>query len=146
MAQQLEAALRRPGPTTPAREGAPVEPPAARRFGGEPPREPRFSLMERALQSRSFTSPRAKPPTPPSSPEAPPVQTETAESEASASTSAPPEETTPPQSVAPPEEPTEETNQSTDAPAETNETAESKPSTSIEEEMANLLGRSPGKS
>ncbi|MEZ5890013.1 MAG: flagellar biosynthetic protein FliO [Xanthobacteraceae bacterium] len=148
MAQQLEAALRRPGPTTPARESAPVEPPAARRFGGEAPREPRFSLMERALQSRSFTSPRAKAPTPPPAPEAPPVHTEAAEGDASAPASAPtsaPEEPTPAQSAAPPAEPTEEAkNQSTDAPAETNEAAESKPA-SLEEEMANLLGRSPGK-
>jgi flagellar protein FliO/FliZ len=147
MAQQLEAALRRPSVTTPARESAPVEPPAARRLSGEPPREPRFSLMERALQSRSFASPRAKAPTPPPAPEAPPVQTEAAEGDASASTSAP-EVTAPPQSVAPPAEPTEETNQSTDAPSETNEpneAAESKPASSIEEEMANLLGRSPGK-
>jgi hypothetical protein len=143
MAQQLEAALRRPGLTTPAREGAPVEPPATRRFSGEPPREPRFSLMERALQSRSFTSPRAKAPTPPPAPEAPPVHTEATEGDASASTSAP-EEPTPPASAAPPAEPIEEVNQSTGAPAETNETAEGK-AASIEEEMANLLGRSPGK-
>jgi flagellar protein FliO/FliZ len=143
MAQQLEAALRRPGLTTPARESAPVEPPATRRFSGEPPREPRFSLMERALQSRSFTSPRAKTPTPPPAPEAPPVHSEAAEGDASASASAP-EEPAPPQSAAPPAGPTEEANQSTDAPADTNEAAEGK-AASIEEEMANLLGRSPGK-
>jgi len=141
MAQQLEAALRRPGLTTPAREGAPAEPPAARRFGGEPPREPRFSLMERALQSRSFTSPRAKAPTP--GPEAPPVHTETGEGDASASTSAA-EEAAPQAHAAPPAEPTEEANRSTDAPAEKNDGAESTPA-NIEEEMANLLGRSPGK-
>jgi hypothetical protein len=140
MAQQLEAALRRPGLTTPAREGASAEPPAARRFGGEPPREPRFSLMERALQSRSFTSPRAKAPTP--APEAPSVH-EAAEGDVGASTSAG-EEPAPPASAAPPAEPSEGANRSTDAPAETNEAAEST-SASIEEEMANLLGRSPGK-
>lgn len=138
MAQQLEAALRRPGLTTPTRESAPVEPPATRRSSGEPPREPRFSLMERALQSRSFTS-RAKAPTPPPAPEASPVHTEVAEGDASA-----PQEPAPPQSPAPSAEPTEEVNPSTDAPAEKNEAAESTPA-SIEAEMANLLGRSPGK-
>lgn len=143
MAQQLEAALRRPGLTTPPREGAPVEPPAARRFGGEPPREPRFSLMERALQSRATARAKA-PPTP--APEPPPVQPEASESEPSVPTGAP-EGAAPPTSAAPSVEAATEEKASppNEATAEATETADNS-SASIEEEMANLLGRSPAKS
>lgn len=155
MAQQLEAALRRPGATTAPRESAPAEPPA-RRLGSEPAREPRFSLMERALQSRStFTSARAKAPAP--APEPPAAPAEASESEPSAPTpsSSTPEAAAPATSAAPPAEtPTEEktsppieatSGAPAEQPAEAAEPGE-KSTSSIEEEMANLLGRAPGKS
>lgn len=159
MAQQLEAALRRPGATTPPRESAPVEPPA-RRLGGEPAREPRFSLMERALQSRTpFTSARAKAPPPTPAPEPPAAPAEASESEPSVPTpsSSTPEEAAPApatSAVPPAETPTEEktsppveatSGAPAEQPAEATELGE-KNTASIEEEMANLLGRSPGKS
>ena len=74
MAQQLEAALRRPGATAHAREGATAEPPAIRQLGGEPrsaAEASRSSLMERVMQSRAAAAPaRAKPVETPPPPEA----------------------------------------------------------------------------
>jgi flagellar protein FliO/FliZ len=146
MAQQLEAALRRPGQTAHGREGASAEPPAARRFGGESrpiaePREPRSSLLERAMQSRSSAS---LTPSRTKVGDTPPVHADAAENAATASTGAPESAPPPPPNAATPAEPTGEASQPSDGPAEANEAAASKPS-SIEEEMANLLGRSPGK-
>lgn len=150
MAQQLEAALRRPGQAAPARDSA-AEPraatPTARRAAE--PRE-RNSLMERAKQARSAASlaaPRirdvkeARPAEPQPAPEPvpnleadmamvdeplpPPPVSDTARSEEPAAEAGEPEGL---------QRPTEQAEQA----------AETK-SPSLEEEMANLLGRSPGR-
>jgi hypothetical protein len=143
MAQQLEAALRRPGATAHAREGATAEPPAIRRLGGEPrsaAEASRSSLMERVMQSRAAAAPaRAKPVETP-----PPPQADAGESAVPASEGAPESAPPPPASTAAPAEPHGEATQPNDAPAEASEAAESK-SQSLEDEMASLLGRAPGK-
>jgi flagellar protein FliO/FliZ len=144
MAQQLEAALRRPGVTAHARESATAEPPAMRRLGGEPrsaAEASRSSLMERVMQSRASAAAapaRTKPA------DAPPPQAEPSENAVPAVDAAPESALPPPASAAAPAEPHEEATQPSDAPAEASETAESK-SQSLEDEMASLLGRTPGK-
>lgn len=158
MAQQLEAALRRPGQPAPARDslGEPrAAAPAARRPGE--PREQRNSLIERAKQARSSASlatprardvkPEARDPEPQVAPE--PVQNDGADL-AMVDEPLPP----PPASTAPPPEPAAEASEPevTEAPTEgpqgpdqhAEQPAEIK-SPSLEEEMANLLGRAPGR-
>lgn len=142
MALQLEAALRRTGPTAPPRAAAPAEPQAPRR--GEPlftaePRQPRSRFVERVTHARSSTSfapSRAKPAS------QPPAPTEAGDSPAPAPTEA--AETAPEQPNAAAHEPAPEVSVVNEAPAETAEPTETKPA-SLEEEMANLLGRAPGK-
>ncbi len=145
MAQQLEAALRRPAATAHARESATAEPPAIRRLGGEPrsaAEASRSSLMERVMQSRASAAAaptRAKPADAP-----PPPQVDTSENVVPASEDAPDFGPPPAASAAPPAEPHEEATQPSDSAVEASETAENK-SQSLEDEMANLLGRAPGK-
>lgn len=114
IAQQLEAALRRPGQPAPGRDGATSEPgappPLVRRPAGDPrspaePREPRSALTERPAPARA----------------APPAQ----------SPAAPP--AAPPPAEAP------------EAPVDAIEPSADRPPPSLEEEMASLLGRPPGK-
>ena len=139
MALQLEAALRRSGPPTSVRTGASAEPQATRRteprFGAEP-REPRSRFLDRATQSRSsaaFAPSRAKPASQPSAP------AEAGDSPAATPTDA--AETTSEPANATAQEPAKEESA---APVETSEPAETQRA-SLEEEMANLLGRAPGK-
>jgi hypothetical protein len=138
MAQQLEAALRRSGQAGPPREapaGEPAGAPPSRRPAE--PREPRTSLMERAMHARSSAS---LAPARAGAGEPPPVPAEPRES-AGADMTMPPEPVQPPplQSAAP-AEPAEPNG----GPAETPEAAATR-APSLEEEMANLLGRTPGK-
>ncbi len=72
------------------------------------------------------------------------AEVDTSENVVPASEDAPDSGPPPAASAAPPAEPHEEATQPSDAPAETSEAAESK-SQSLEDEMANLLGRAPGK-
>lgn len=142
MAMQLEAALRRSGPSAPARESG--EAPPSRRPGepriGTEPREPRSSLVERARQSRasaSFTPARSRPATPPSPPPPPPV-------EPAPDAAAPPDAPdVPPSRPEAPEQPA--TPASEPAGEGATEPQDGPKPASLEEEMANLLGRSPGK-
>lgn len=169
MAQQLEAALRRPGGggAAPSRETPPPELPAMRRPAAEPrprpeAREPRSSLLGRAMQaqsSASFPHPRAKisePTTKISEPatktsEPATIHADVGESAAGATNGAP--GPTPPPSpghaaptpAEPAAEPTEPSPQGEGHP-EASAAAEAAPPPSLEEEMANLLGRGPGRS
>ncbi|MEZ5788029.1 MAG: flagellar biosynthetic protein FliO [Xanthobacteraceae bacterium] len=158
MAQQLEAALRRPGQPAAARDSA-GEPRVAGLTARRPgePREQRHSLIERAKQARSAASlatprardakPEVREPEPQVAPEPaqnegadlamvyeplpPPPATEPAPEPAVAEASAPDETAGPVERPQGPEEHAE-------PPAETK-------SPSLEEEMANLLGRAPGR-
>jgi flagellar protein FliO/FliZ len=153
MAHQLEAALRRSG-ATPGRDASP-ELPGVRRPGAEPrpraeAREPRSSLLERAMQARSsasFAPVRAK------AAEAPAVHADAGESAAAATSGAPesppPSPPSPDSAAAAAPEPAAEAGQPSQqdkGQTEASAPAEDKPPASIEEEMANLLGRAPGKS
>jgi hypothetical protein len=137
MALQLEAALRRSGPPASLRPGASAEPQAARRteprFGAEP-REPRSRFLDRATQSRSsaaFAPSRAKPANQPPA--------DAGDSPAATPTDA--AETAPEPANGTAHEPAKEESA---APVETSEPAETQRA-SLEEEMANLLGRASGK-
>lgn len=145
MAQQLEAALRRPNQPATPRDGSVSEPriaaPAARRTAE--PREPRNSLIERAKQARSSASlapPRARdireaheaePPVAPPEPAADPAK------EAVMADQTPPAVSAAPEPAAASSEPT--------VPGEPADQPTESKSPSLEEEMANLLGRSPGR-
>lgn len=142
MALQLEAALRRTGPAAPQRNGGSAEPQAPRRaveprFATE--REPRSRLVERTLHSRSsasFTPSRTKPASPPSAP------ADAGDNPAPAATDAAEPVSGPPEVAAP--EPPNEASEAKEAQVESSEPTETNPA-SLEEEMANLLGRAPGK-
>jgi hypothetical protein len=140
MAQQLEAALRRPGQAVPARESAAGESgmPMARRPASEPRPgvEPRSSLMDRAKQSRAAASL-----SPPRAGEPATAHAETGESPAPAPAEA--IDAAPAPDAAPPE-PAREPGGPDDGRAVASEPAETK-APSLEEEMANLLGRPSGK-
>jgi len=150
MAQQLEAALRRPGPAAPPRDSV-GEPRAAgltARRPAEPHEQQRNSLIERAKQARSSASlatPRARDvrEARPAEPQPAPVQKENVEADLAMVD----EPLPPPVNAAPPSEPIAETSapEGPQGPVEhAEQPAETKPP-SLEEEMANLLGRSPGR-
>jgi hypothetical protein len=149
MAQQLEAALRRPGPTAPMRDSA-AEPRAglsARRAGEQ--RE-RHSLIERAKQARSAASlatPRARDVKPPEAPPVPPLEPVPEIPNIEADVAMVDEPLPPPPVTGEPPEPVAETSEpeSPQGPAEHVEQPAETKSPSLEEEMANLLGRSPGR-
>jgi hypothetical protein len=148
MAQQLEAALRRPGQAAPP-QGASGEPaaPPARRPMAEPrhaaePREPRSTLLDRAMQSRSSASlapGRAKPEPPP------PVAREDADEPAQFGPAEDFAGTAQEQAAHAPDERAGEPHGAAGTPAEASEPAQNRPPPSLEEEMASLLGRSPGR-
>jgi hypothetical protein len=148
MALQLEAALRRTGPAAPQRNGGSAEPQAPRRaveprFATES-REPRSRLVERTLHSRPsapFTPSRTKP----ASPSSAPADAGDNPAPAAAAMDAAEPVSGPPEVAAP--EPPKEANEASEvreAQVESSEPTETN-SASLEEEMANLLGRAPGK-
>jgi flagellar protein FliO/FliZ len=148
MAQQLEAALRRPGQAAPARDSV-GEPRAAgltARRPAEPHEQQRNSLIERAKQARSSASlatPRTRDvrEARPAEPQPAPVQN------VEADVAMVDEPLPPPAGATPPAAPIAETSapEGPQGPVEhAEQPAETKPP-SLEEEMANLLGRSPGR-
>lgn len=151
MAQQLEAALRRTDKSPPPRDS--VAEPRASGLTARRPAEPRerTSLFERAKQARpaaSLTTPRtrdakeARPAEPPPAPA--PEQVPNLEADvAMVDEPLPP----PPVSAEPSAEPVSEASEPVGSPAPiepAEQSAETK-SPSLEEEMANLLGRAPGR-
>jgi flagellar biogenesis protein FliO len=128
MAEQLEAALRRPGAAEPAAAAEPAGTPAA------PPQRPRPPLRS-PLEPRSSLLARPTPAARPSAtePPAPPVApSDNGQAGAPAAPSHAADE--PPAGAAPPAA----SGETPDKPGKT-------PYESLEEEMANLLGRAPGK-
>ncbi|NVO12721.1 MAG: flagellar biosynthetic protein FliO [Rhodoplanes sp.] len=127
MAEQLEAALRRPGAAEPAAAAEPAPaPPAPAQRPRLPPRnplEPRSSLLSRPPAARP---PAAEPPAPPVAP---------SDNGQASAPAAPFHAADEPHAGAPAPGPAGET---PDKPGKT-------PYESLEEEMANLLGRAPGK-
>ncbi|MFD2184058.1 flagellar biosynthetic protein FliO [Rhodoplanes azumiensis] len=139
MAEQLEAALRRPTGAEPtggeplAPPPAPAPPAARSRPALRPPLEPRAPLAGRTLASRPPSPPPAAEPAPPAPPHAASPPPDGAPEPAHA-TPEPPAPPAPAAAAEPAPAPHHD-------PAPSGKTAYE----SLEEEMANLLGRTPGK-